>query len=160
MPGQSYDNSSNQKYVYVYFGNSKLNPIIGFIDAKLGISVWRYISHMKGSNKIWSITNPGRITLYEGEYEVSNYSDSVQEYKSIIAHEFAHTLGISDAYKRPGSEAAKKTLEVPNNDIMRTRGGTINANTIEMILEAWSTNQWQCFDGNNKYSKSKVLKLI
>jgi hypothetical protein len=159
VPGQSYDNNPDQKYMNIHIDNSKRTPIIGFIGDILHDYDLRHISHMDGGYESWSITNPGRLTLYKGNLKTSNNNDLVQVYKFVVAHEFGHTLGISDAYERPGSKAARETPEVPLNEIMRSSGGTINTNTIEMVLEAWSTNQWQCFDGSNTYSKSKVLRL-
>jgi hypothetical protein len=90
----------------IHIDNSKPKLIIGFIGDILSVSDWNYTSHMDGGNESWSITNPGKMTLYQGEHEVSKYKYPAEVYKFFVAHEFGHTLGISDAYKRPGSEAA------------------------------------------------------
>jgi hypothetical protein len=159
VPGQQYDNNSSQEYMNIHIDNSKPNLISSWFGFNLSESDRKHRSHMDGGRE-WSITNTGRITLYEGQHEVSLYSNPVQGYKSVAAHEFGHTLGISDAYERIGIKAASKiTIEVPSNDIMRETYGIVNANTIEMILEAWSTNQWQYFDGHNSQKKSKAIKF-
>ncbi|MDQ2088225.1 hypothetical protein RBH29_17515, partial [Herbivorax sp. ANBcel31] len=143
VPGQSYFVNSNQRY---------LNINIDLIDPPKK----RVPSTMSGGGRRWSVVSPGSINIVHYD---NKYPNMLKGHKYVAAHEFGHTLGLSDAYERPSSEAAEVTAEVPRNDIMRRHRGTVNANTIEMVWEAWSTNQWQYFDGHNRYPASRVIKF-
>ncbi|AEY66721.1 RHS repeat-associated core domain-containing protein [Clostridium sp. BNL1100] len=135
--------SYQKNFLEIYIDNS--NPTTIF-----GIKKKSHVPHMDGGQEKWSVSNKKKITMYRSwggdpnEYGQKGYAHTV-------AHEFGHVLGIGDAYgdKDKGRTAAKNTLEVPignwlEDDIMSSNG-KVNANDVEMVWEAWSSNKWQYF---------------
>jgi len=107
----------------------------------------------------WSPDNINYINIYTH----SNKTKSLHSVKGIEyngAHEMLHALGIGDAYASDDGTRpeAKKTVEVPRNDIMRTHLGIANANTFEMVCEAWKTGKGQSFVTYGRYTKSRVVR--
>lgn len=77
----------------------------------------------------------------------------------VASHEFGHILGLGDAYKTPISGDTKVTDEVSSTDIMRSFWGTVSANDVKMILEAYKTNKWQTFTDFHGVEKSDMIKI-
>ena len=113
-------------------------------------------------NILWSIDgkntkNPlSDITLcaFFGQHVWKN------AFMNLAAHEAGHALGLGDAYEGVTQRGVSMTdenalEEVPLDEVMRSSWNSvsINANTMEMILEAYKTNKLQRFDPR-KPSKS------
>jgi len=76
-----------------------------------------------------------------------------EAFMNLSAHEIGHSLGLGDAYEGLTQKGVSLTdqqaiEEVPLNDIMRSNWNNVkvNANNIEMILEAFKTNKLQRYD--------------
>lgn len=109
-------------------------------------------------NNEWKINKHRKVDLYN--YEIGN-SYNVEPLKSdsmilLVAHEFGHVLGLSDAYARPEFNLEQAPLggyEVPDDDIMRdprkpgsqARNGKVTPNDIEMMLLAFMRNEQQYY---------------
>ena len=137
----------------VYYGPAGINPI----------QHTQNVPHMDGGQDDWSVSNDKKITMYRSHSgdpnEYSQYG-----YASTIAHEFGHVLGLGDAYgdKDKGRVAATNTPEVPvtqwlQDDIM-VHNGYVTPNDVEMVWQAWSTNEWQYFTDYKGHKKSEVIK--
>ncbi|TCK93202.1 pregnancy-associated plasma protein-A [Natranaerovirga hydrolytica] len=85
---------------------------------------------------------------------------SQRSYAKVSAHEFGHVLGIGDAYpskedNRPG--AGHGFDETPHNMLMRNNS-VLTSNEVEMVWEAWKTNEWQYFQTYKNYIKTEVIR--
>ncbi|MDR1559014.1 MAG: hypothetical protein LBS84_04800 [Clostridiales bacterium] len=76
-----------------------------------------------------------------------------EAFMNLAAHEIGHSLGLGDAYEGFTQKGVSKTdhrvmAEVPLDDVMRSDWNNVevNANTVEMILEAFKTNSLQRYD--------------
>ena len=132
-------------------------------------NIWRkHIPHMEGG---WSITDVGKITMYNSDQRSTNPYTELQ-YAATVAHEFGHTLGLGDAY--PGANNGKvlvNNAEISDGTFgisgsIMFRNGLVYSNDIEMVLEAFSTNEWQYaisheggWFGIGKITKSRVIRL-
>ena len=153
---------------FVEININNTNPTMIF-----GIRKEWNVPHMSGGQGEWSINNEKEITMYRShsgdpnEYGQDGYSFTA-------AHEFGHVLGLGDAYGyAPGASKEKmkendnrpeapNTIECPNlgwkkGGIMRDNG-VVTANDVEMVWEAWSTNEWQYFTNYNGHNKSRVIR--
>jgi hypothetical protein len=143
----------------------------------LNIDIDRQVSHMTGGLTKWSVSNPGSIVMYKDYNGGPDYSE--YDYGRTAAHEFGHILGIGDAYGYgPNAKDAEKkmydnrpespvTSEVPgatpnnkntNNWDMMRGNDIVTANDVEMVWEAWKTNEWQYFVDYNGHKKSRVIR--
>lgn len=112
-----------------------------------------------GTPKSWNVDNTGKMTLVYEEaktFKVGN-DDIGKTFTYIAAHEFGHVLGLDDAYEdlSRNRQEADVNPEIPYYDMMRS-GRIIEDknpitklyvtdNDLEMVWEAWRTNEWQAF---------------
>lgn len=150
------------RYFEVHVDNDEAG-VLGITKIPIiGIEVDRQVSNMKSGKGGWSVSNPGKITMYKDYNGGPDYT--YVEYGNTVAHEFGHILGIGDAYGPGTMKPAKVTIEVPDNpgfytgDIMRDNG-YVTANDVEMVWEAWKTNEWQYFVDYNGHKRSKAIKI-
>jgi len=102
-----------------------------------------------GTPTTWNRSDPKTITLYSG-LAATHPVNSDSEFKAIAAHEFGHTLGVSDAYKVANNGVwnrnAAPITEVNARDLMRdvyTPGVGTTVFVIRMALTAFNTNAFQ-----------------
>lgn len=126
--------SNKQKFLKIYIENKAERAYVTYSKWPLGIDFWRK----------WSITNSGMQHLYTNE--ANGDARPLEEFKNTVAHEFAHSLGIGDAYREKGYRDTAPSWAAPENDIMRdSRYGIVSSQDIILILKAWSTNKPQNF---------------
>ena len=101
---------------------------VSFKD-ELGISV------MHGGLFGWSMSSPGRITMYYGDSREGGGLYSFEDFKWVAAHEFGHILGVGDAYSSKNSTGARS--------IFNEFGTEVQEDDITMVLNAWNTGKWQ-----------------
>jgi hypothetical protein len=156
------------RYFEVHVDNDEAG-VLGITKIPIiGIEIDRQVSNMKSGKGGWSVSNPGKITIYKAYNDDPDYT--YNQYGGVAAHEFGHILGIGDAYGYPPGatpelmakydnrpEAPLSPLEVPSGDIMRSNR-FVTANDIEMVWEAWKTNKWQYFVDYYNYKKSSVIR--
>ena len=125
----------------------------------------------------WSPTSTGTIYLNKADFrqEIPYHFNGI-DYEGYAAHELGHILGLGDAYLENDdklvlgrtSEAYAGIDESGNESNIMYENGHVYANDIEMVLEAFSTNEYQFFlDRHNVnylfyklcyQSKSKVIR--
>ncbi|HEX2947946.1 MAG TPA: hypothetical protein VHT96_18560 [Clostridia bacterium] len=162
IPGKQYFNTPEQKYLHIDIDDSDPLPVIGGIGKLIGEPDWSHISHRDGSGDEWSKSNNGDITLYDNYYG-SPYTEN--KIKSVAAHEFGHALGIGDIY----AEANGGKELISNDEITDGRwgissdimwgNGKVSSNDVEMVLEAFKTDEWQYFIDYGGNKKSSVVRL-
>lgn len=114
-----------------------------------------------------SMTKNSYITMYK-----KNIKDSTSytefEYGATVSHELGHTLGLDDDY--PGAHFGKRlasNAEISEGQQFAVDGsimyknGKVYSNDIEMVLEAFRTNEWQWAMDLDDYfiKKSRVIRL-
>ncbi len=107
----------------------------------------------------WSLADPGIIEIYSDDSRNNNPPYNEEFYSNVAAHEFGHTLGLSDAYlENNEGKVLAGNAEISKKGIMygAPKYNYVHSNDIEMILEAFSANQKQYYFGENK---SRVIRL-
>ena len=159
--------NADQQYLTIRVDNS--DPAI-FVNYNTfdGTYAETHRCHVSRSGD-WSISNLGTITMYPhyvkagasiGSMTIYGYG----EYKQVAAHEFGHILGLNDAYGEGIRPKAEATVEVRGGtmwqgDMMRN-DGSVSANDVEMVWEAWSTNRYQYFQDYDGHTRSSAIRII
>ena len=171
-PDKYYYERLNQKSTIINIDDtnpqnySKKYPIDNILTGNIS-DVKDYISFASHSSP-WATSSQSEVTLYKlyskaqtirtvdsifgGTvnffYEYAN-EYSVTEFKGVVAHEFGHVMGVGDAYlKNSNGYQLKYNDEMLSGDIMYSNA-RVNCNDIELVLEAYSKNQWQNYSENN-----------
>ena len=120
--------------------------------------------HSVGLTKYWSLVSSKKI--YMTHYDMRNPSVyTLNQFMSTVAHEFGHTLGLSDAYpKANGGLTIINNAEISDGifgesgNIMYSNG-IVYPNDIEMMLYAFCTNKGQFYYDVNGNQKSNAIKI-
>jgi len=115
----------------------------------------------------WSIDNPGKINLYALQgysnveydpYDSKTYNTrTAEQFGNLAAHEFGHTLGLSDAYGEKGYRNSApvwykykndNSIYIPEHDMMRGNDNVTSAD-VYYLMNAWRTNRFQQFPESN-----------
>lgn len=104
----------------------------------------------------WKTTDNPRVELYTGASDGTMRTPT--QVSSTAAHEFGHVLGLGDAYgedDRPSAAIA----DSGTNGIMRNHWNGINISDkdIQMLIYAWSNNEWQSYQSYGSYDRSPAL---
>lgn len=132
-----------------------------------------------GTKRGREIKENKQINLYimgTGNTDTTYYE--LTRYEGVIAHEFGHTLLLSDAYPNTtdnnGYAPISSTSEckeiyynntglsselIGSGEIMYT-GGDVLANDIEMMLVGYSNGEWQRFVPSSMHSISEAIKEL
>jgi len=98
----------------------------------------------------------GSIVMYNG----SGGRYTAGQYIKVAAHEFGHVLGLGDLYKKgvaPTPECPQG-VKYAEGDIMGSHGA-VTPNNIEMMLEAYTTGNYQAYVNSNLPEvKSRVIR--
>jgi len=103
-----------------------------------------------GNPADWSRSAPGTIRLVTIHNESTDYlTDS--EFKWVTGHELGHVLGMDDACKvtttTHWTRSDAPEGAVPQNDMMRVRGGVVSVFDMGLALQAFNDNMVQFFPG-------------
>lgn len=141
--------SDKQKFLQAEIHNETGRSAQTVSNWPLGLDFW----------SSWSIKSPGHINLYTSmRYSNVSYKSATdsspysgQEFESLVAHEFGHTMGISDAYGEKGYRKAAPSCAAPSNDMMRVNGGVVSNVDVDKVLGAYMNNKWQEFPQGDSY---------
>lgn len=164
IPGQSYITNPDQKYMEMYMDSSDetwYEDLLGDIENLTGLDLIDHNGHFHGGQDNWSVNSEKKIEMYRLDGR-NDSPASLDWFKRVAAHEFGHALGLGDAYP----DANGGLTLVDNAEISSGSSGSIMwsngqvfANDLEMVLEAFKTNQWQYMMDYNGHTKSSVIRL-
>ena len=96
------------------------------INVGFGISNVRFPSLEDGG---WSSANPGRITMYRGDYRNTIPKYTAAQFRWVAAHEFGHIMGVRDTTAR--------------RSIFNTFGTPVQQNDMTTVIRAWNNQKVQ-----------------
>lgn len=112
---------------------------------------------------LWNMRKNGNPELYiQDPRNSTKYSD--EAFKTVVAHEIGHSLGLWDAYAEANLyQQLKENTEILNESIMfqkdtRFEDVVVTGNDIEMILQAFRKNKQQHYFDSFPYKKSEVVR--